>query len=273
MEQIDRGMKKVYTWIGLGILCGCLLLVLQYLQTNEPFLANNQCPAGFTFFTDLKGSSFCCKGRVKDKKCMATGKNTFCGLAPNLIDPRTNIPLPTCTKLMDEIASSTSGKYCVKEMPNYIAPGRTEHGGCSVAPAAGDGSDFPTGPDRNRWATPYCMISGKENFFELAADNRTNEVFNCETLKLKESVKCPKGLYAAQDPVNQGGMVYCKSSTPYDQKTGDPKFCIPDEQFALFPNRETGKLLGLEFAKTICMSCSHYKKRWVNKDTTAKCVN
>ena len=208
---------------------------------------------------------------------MATGENTFCGLAPNLLNPRTSLPLPTCTAMMDAIAASTSGKYCVKEMPNYIAPGRgpasAPNGGCSVASATGDGSIFPAGPDGNRWATPYCMISGKENFFELADDNRTNEVFNCETLKLKESVKCPKGLYAAQDPVYQGGMVYCKSSTPYDQKTGNPNFCIPDEQFALFPNRETGKLLGLEFAKTICMSCSHYKKRWVDGDTTTKCVN
>jgi hypothetical protein len=177
--------------------------------------------------------------------------------------------------MMDEVAKSTSGKYCTKEMPNYIAPGRAEHGGCSVAPAAGDGSDFPTGPDGNRWATPYCMISGKENYFELAADNRTNEVFNCETLKLKESITCPKGLYTAQDPVNQGGDIYCKSSSPYDKKTGNPNFCMPDETLALYPNRmKDGKeLIGLALAKTICASCSHYKKRWVDGDTTAKCVN
>lgn len=270
-------MKKVHTWIGLGILCVCLLLLLQYMQTNEPFLASTQCPAGFTFFSDLKGDSFCCKGSIKERQCMAKGKNTFCGLAPNLLDSRTNRPLPTCTAMMNEIAASTSGKYCVKEMPNYIAPGTGPMsyptGGCSVAAAAGDGSVFPVGPDGNRVATPYCLISGKTNFFELANDNRTTGRFNCETLKLKESIKCPKGLYAAQDPVEQGGMIYCKSSTPYDQKTGNPNFCFSDEMLALFPNRETGKPLGLEFAKTICMSCSHYKKRWVNGDTTAKCVN
>jgi hypothetical protein len=248
---------------------------MHWLHSSEGFITNSQCPAGFTFFSDLKGSSFCCKGTVKDRQCTATGKNTFCGLAPNLIDPHTSLPLSTCSKMMNEIAASTSEKYCAKEMPNYIAPGRTEHGGCSVAPAAGDGSQFPVGPDKNSWATPYCLISGKKNFFELADDNRTNNKFNCETLKLKESIKCPKGLYAAQDPLKQGGAIYCKSSTPYDQKTGNPNFCFPDELLAIYPNLMKGgkELIGIDLAKTICGSCSDYKKRWVDGDTTVKCVH
>ncbi len=162
-------------------------------------------------------------------------------------------------------------------MPNYIAPGTGPMsyptGGCSIAAAAGDGSVFPVGPDGNRVATPLCTISGKTTFFELVDNNRTSGRLNCETQKLKESIKCPTGLYKVQDPVEQGGAIFCRSSAPYDQKTGNPNFCFPDEELALFPNRETGQPFGLKFAKTICGSCSYYKKRWVNQDTTAKCVN
>ena len=264
-------------WIRLGIFCVCMILLMHWLHPSEGFITNNQCPAGFTFFTDLKGASFCCKGTVKDKQCMATDKNTFCGLAPNLQDPRTNLPLPTCSIMLDAIAASTSGKYCTKEMPNYIAPGTGPisyiKGGCSVAPARGDGSVFPFSFDGKNVATPYCLISGKNNLFELADDSRTTGRFNCEILKLKESIKCPKGLYAVQDPVQQGGITFCKSSSPYDQKTGNPNFCFPDEVYALFPNQmKRGELIGIDLAKTLCGSCSDYKKRWVDKDTTAKCV-
>jgi hypothetical protein len=239
---------------------------MHWLHPSEGFISNNQCPAGFTFFTDLKGSSLCCKGTVKDKKCMATNKNTFCGLAPNLIDPRTNLPLPTCTKMMDEIAASTSGKYCTKEMPNYIAPGNgpasAPTGGCSVAPATGDGSGFPVGTDGNRWATPYCMISGKENLLDRIQDELKQGTPSCETLKLKETVKCPSKFSVSYDPMN---YVRCISSSAYDPKNPSPGFCYADEVVALLPG------MNREKAKTNCISCSYYKKRYVNKDTTAKC--
>jgi len=259
-------MKKIYNWIGLGILCVCLLLVLRYLQTNEPFLANNQCPAGFTLFTDLKGASFCCKGTVKDKKCTATGKNTFCGLAPNLIDSRTNMPLPTCIAMMNELVNSTSGKYCAKEMPNYIAPGsgpaNSPTGGCSVAPAAGDGSFFPTGPDGNRLATPYCIISGKENLLDRIQHEKQQGNPSCETLKLKETAKCPRGFSVSYSPMN---YVRCDNSSAYDPNHPAPGFCYADEIIALLPG------MNLEKAKTHCLSCSYYKKRYVDNDTTANC--
>jgi hypothetical protein len=261
-------MKKIHTIIGVGIICVCLLLVLQYLQTTEPFLAMNQCPAGFTFFTDLKGASFCCKGTVKEKQCMAKGNHTFCGLAPNLVDPRTNLPLPTCTAMMDEVAKSTSGKYCTKEMPNYIAPGTGPMsyptGGCSVAAAAGDGSVFPVGPDGNRVATPLCLISGKENLLNRIQDEQKQRTPSCETLKLKEMVKCPSKFSVSYDPMN---YVRCISSSAYDPKNPSPGFCYADEVVALLPG------MNREKAKTHCISCSYYKKRYVDKDTTAKCTN
>lgn len=276
MLESSRTMK-VNRWItATGLLVGCVLLLalIRWLRT-ESFLGIGVCPAGFTFFTDLKGASFCCNGTVRDKQCTATRPHTLCGLSPNLLDPKTNRRLPTCTKMMDTIANSTSEKYCNSAMPNYISPGRVPYGGCSVEPASGNGSEFPLGPDRNRWATPFCLVSNKKNIFELADDNRKSGMFNCETLKLKESIKCPKNLFLAQDPINQGGTLYCKSSQPYDSKTGNPHFCLPDETLALYPNRrKDGKeLIGMNLAKTICASCSHYKKRWIDNDTTAKCID
>ena len=271
MQLRSRGMKLM-RWIGLILLCGGLILLLRWLQT-EPFLATGVCPAGFKFFNDLNGNSFCCKGTVKDKQCTATGKNTFCGLAPNLLDPRTGKKLPTCSMMMDAIANSTSGKYCTEEMPNYIAPSGTyKYGGCSFLPATGDGSGFPTGPDGRSLATPYCLIYGKNNLYDYLEHNRQTGVFNCETLKLKESVQCPKGLYVAQDPAKQGGFITCKSSSLPDSKTGDPQFCLPDEVLAQLKD-SNNNLIGLETAKKVCWSCSHYKKRWIDKDTTAKCIN
>jgi len=271
-------MNKKWIFVGIALLVCVLLFVAErFLRQTESFLSTGTCPAGFTFFVDLKGGSYCCNGQVKDKKCTAKGPNTFCGLAPNLPDPSTGRLLPTCTKMMEAIAADTSGKYCNKEMPNYIAPGlgpaSSPKGGCSVAPATGNGSIFPVGPDGNRPATPFCVISGKQNLFDLLMDNKENGRFNCETVKLKESIKCPTGLYVGQDSIQQGGFINCKSSQPYDSKTGNPHSCIPDEVLALFPRSGTNTLIGLEFAKTICSSCSYYKKRFIEKDTTTKCVN
>jgi hypothetical protein len=37
-------------------------------------------------------------------------------------------------------------------------------------------------------------------------------------------------------------------------------------------DRTTGTPIGLEKAKKDCISCSFYKKRFIDKDTTAECV-
>jgi len=247
---------------------------MHWLSSSEGFLSNSQCPAGFTFFSDLKGASFCCKGNVKNKQCTATGTNTFCGLAPNLLDPRTNMPLPTCSTMMDEIAASTSGKYCTKEMPNYVAPGLQSPnsslmGGCSVAPAAGDGSIFPSEPGKYRLANPYCLISGATNMRSRIDDDFRLDQPSCETLKLIETVKCPPTFSSMR---GSGGLIYCVSSQAYDPttKSKDPRDCVPDEVLALFKD-VNNNLIGMENAKKICSSCSYYTKRYVEKDTTATC--
>ena len=266
----------IMRWTGLLLLCVVLLAILRALRPPEPFLVSGTCPARFTFFNDSNGDGFCCNGTIKNKRC---GGTALCGVSPGLLDPRTGAVVPTCTQMMNDINASTSGKYCTEETPNYRAPGtgRMSYptGGCSVSPATGDESSFPLGPDGNRVATPYCLISGGKDLFEYEQFNRQNGVTSCETAKLKESIKCPSSLFLTQDPIDRGGGLYCKSSTPYDSDTGNPHFCIPDETLALYPNRmKDGKeLIGLALAKTICASCSHYKKRWVNGDTTAKCVN
>jgi hypothetical protein len=60
----------------------------------------------------------------------------------------------------------------------------------------------------------------------------------------------------------------------YDPKIDLPPFCLADEVVAMISeNDRSGKMpIGLEKAKTNCLSCSYYKKRYVDMDTTAKCV-
>jgi hypothetical protein len=208
---------------------------------------------------------------VKDKQCTATGPNTFCGLASNLPDPSSGALLPTCTQMMDAIANTTSGKYCNKEMPNYVAPGTAgiswKYGGCSVAPAKGDGSIFPFGSDGKTIATPACLISGKDGIFDRILEDKKFLTYewktpSCETLHLKEKSQCPPGFAIQYDPNN---YIRCVSSRAYDPNRPAPGFCYPDEVVALLPG------MNLEKAKTNCISCSYYKKRYIEKDTTAKC--
>ena len=273
MQLNSREMKaaQVYTWIGLIILCVGLISLMNWLQT-EPFLATGVCPAGFTFFNDNRGDSFCCKGPVINKQCTASGKHTICGLAPNIPDPRTGQPLPTCVQLMKDM--DPSSKLCPSNMPNYIAPGNSpnswKNGGCSPGRPTGDGSVFPRAPG------PICYISGASDIVNRMKDdakfqNTPNGQPSCETLKLQETAKCPANMYTKYD---KHMYVHCmQNNYKYDPNNNAPPFCYPDEIVAMLPDKTTGKLLGLEKAKKDCMSCSYYKKRFIDKDTTAKCEN
>jgi hypothetical protein len=196
----------------------------------------------------------------------------ICGLAPNLPDPRSGKPLPTCVELMKDI--DLSYKFCASNMPYYIAPGNGpnswKNGGCSSGRPTGDGSVFPNQPG------PLCYISGKTDIFGRMQDDnefqkRNNASPSCETLKLKETVKCPANLSTKYD---QQMYVYCmQNNYKYDPNNNVPSFCYPDEILAMVIDRTTKQPRGLEKAKQNCMSCSYFKKRFIDKDTTAKCVN
>jgi hypothetical protein len=259
---------KWMKWIGIALLCVGLLAVLRWLRSTEPFLATGVCPAGFTFFNDLKGDSFCCKGTVKDKQCMATDPHTFCGLSPTLPNPRTHTILPTCSTLLDTIGVTTSREQCTNALPNYVGPGTSSmswiNGGCSAAAATGDGSQFPKGR--------FCLNSGKKTIqdimiYDTGFMNSQSKELTCETLKLLETTKCPPGYSLTYD---KDQYIRCVVSNP----NVDPsfKYCYADEILALIKD-STGKPLGLDVAKTLCISCSYIKKRWIDKDTTATCRN
>lgn len=263
---------QVYIWIGLIVLCVGLISLMHWLQT-EPFLVMGICPAGFTFFNDKRGDSFCCKGPVTNKQCTASGKYTMCGLAPNLPDPRSGKPLPTCVQLMKD--TDPSSKFCASNMPNYIAPGNSpnskKYGGCSAGRAEGDGSVFPRQPGSNDPMRPLCVISGASGIIDRMKDDTKFQSPSCETLKLQETAKCPANMTTKYD---KQMYVYCmQNNYKYDPKNNVPPFCWSDEVVALLPDKTTGKMMGLEKAKTNCMSCSYYKKRFIDKDTTAKCVD
>jgi len=265
---------QVYTWLGITILCVGLIALMNWLQT-ESFISNSICPAGFTFFNDIRGHSFCCKGAVKNNQCTASGKHTICGLAPNLPDPRSGKILPTCVQLIKD--TDPSSKFCPSNMPNYIAPGisnpamyASKQGGCSISPAIGNGSGFPMGDMNGQWMPlkPMCNISGASDIVNRMKDDAESP--SCETLKLQETTKCPANMSTKYD---QQMYVHCmQNNYKYDPKINDPPFCYPDEILAMRQDRTTGKLFGLEKAKKNCMSCSFYKKRFIDKDTTAECV-
>ena len=270
MQLKNRGMKakQIYTWLGLAILCVGLLALLRRLQI-EPFLSTGTCPAGFNFFTDSQGQSFCCKGAIKNKQCTAETKYSLCGLAPNLPDPRTGRPLPTCDQLVKDM--DPSYKFCPSNIPNYVAPGigpmSHKNGGCSTSRAEGDGSVFPQGT--------ICLISGATDLEGRKQDDRTfqnapNGQPSCETLKLQETVQCPANMTTKYD---KQMYVYCmQNNYKYDATNRAPSFCWADEVVAMFSDK-TEKPLGLEKANTNCMSCSYYKKRYIDMDNTAKCVD
>jgi len=269
MQLKNRGMKakQFYIWIGLVTLCVVLIAFMHWLQT-EPFLSSGTCPAGFNFFTDSQGNSFCCKGPIKNKKCMANDKYTLCGLAPNLPDPHSGKLLPTCDQMVKDM--DPSYKFCPSNIPNYVAPGigpmSHKNGGCSTGRAEGDGSVFPQGT--------ICLISGATDLEGRTQDdkifqNAPNGQPSCETLKLQETVQCPANMSVKYD---KGQLyVHCMvNNYKYDPKNNVPPLCLTDEVVAMIS--QNNMPIGLEKAKTNCMSCSYYKKRYIDMDTTAKCV-
>jgi len=277
MQLKNRGMKakQFYIWIGLVILCIGLIAVMHWLQT-ESFLSANacsagMCPAGFTFFNDVRGNSLCCNGIIKNSKCTAENKYSLCGLAPNLPDPRSGKPLPTCDQMVKDM--DPSYKFCPSNIPNYVAPGLNDpnswkDGGCSTGRPTGNGSIFPL-------EGIFCLISNttilneRKKFDKKFLDSPFARP-SCETLKLQETAQCPPNMSVKYD---EDMYIYCmQNNYKYDAKNYVPMGCAHDESIAMIPDK-TGKPRGLEQAKHHCMSCSYYKKRYIDKDTTAKCVN
>ena len=234
------------------------------------------CPSGYTFFNDKAGNSLCCKGKyiANGRTCSGKNKDDVCAFIRDVRDPRTpGRTLRTCDEIADDLANSGAGKYCTSNMPNYIAPGNspnsTKNGGCSISPAEGDGSVFPRQPGSNQPTTPYCFISGASAIMDRMRHDNEFKNPSCETVKLQETVKCPANMSVKYD---KQMYVHCMlNNYKYDPKNNVPPFCHPDEVVALLPIKTTGKMMGLEKAKTSCMSCSYYKKRFLDKDTTATC--
>ena len=236
------------------------------------------CPSSYRFFNDKAGNSLCCRGTysANGHTCSGTNKDDVCAFVRGVRDPRTpGRTLRTCDDIANDLANSGAGKYCASNMPNYITPGNSpnskKNGGCSISPAEGDGSWFPRQPGSNQSATPYCFISGASSIYDRMQDDTTFQNPSCETVKLQETVQCPANMSVKYD---KGQLyVHCMvNNYKYDPKNNVPPFCWPDEVVALLPDK-TGTPLGLEKAKNNCISCSYYKKRFLDKDTTAKCVD
>ena len=279
---LNRGMKRQMKWILVGLfLVSCSLLFLGEQYLREGFVSRT-CPSGYTFFNDKTGNSLCCRGtyNANGHTCSGTNKNDICAFVRGVRDPRNpGRILRTCDEIVNDLANNGAGKYCASNMPNYITPGisnpgmyASKQGGCSISPAIGNGSGFPMGSMNGQWMPlqPMCNISGASDLIKRMKDDTKFESPSCETVKLQETVKCPANMSIKYD---KNMYVHCmQNNYKYDPKIDAPPFCYPDEIIGMIPDNTSGKLLGLEKAKNDCMSCSYFKKRYIDKDTTAKCV-
>lgn len=195
--------KKSYGMLPVIIAVAILLVVIYIVNRNEKSAVSRltawvsdamegfttsvaeasavpRCPAGYTFFNDQKGESFCCSGSVNPYSHTCTTNNYWglCAFKRNATDPRNpGRVLPFCGNVIERNAAQNSQSFCPGDLPNYASAGKCcKHGTDNL------GKD--------------CVavdLANTDNYCIVGTTGKPGERF-CKNLKLAESANCPSGL-------------------------------------------------------------------------------
>jgi hypothetical protein len=213
------------------------------------------CPAGYTFFNDSHGASFCCKGKVNpySHTCEATAPNTMCAFQPKMKDPRgSGLPtLPLCAAIVDQVNRSAAETFCPRALSNYATVGK-----CCASGTDAEGRDCSPLDlaDKQR----YCVIGTP------AAGERS-----CANMRLAELGACPTGLqkitYAlGEREARRYGPAVIGTEIPVC--FGMDATCIPDE--AITELQKQGIYRDKTNLRNWAYSSSGYKRLYVDRDLT-----
>jgi len=222
----------------------------------SPILDSPQCPpGGFNFFTDMRGDSFCCAGRINPytHRCDAAGEQALCAFRPNMPDPRNrHRTLPLCSSMVANNHTRQQAS-CPASLPNYASVGK-----CCLNNPDIDGFDCIVSDNKDK--KKYCKLEGP-----LAAGEQL-----CSTMNMAASVICPKEIPQ---------IVWYKTGAAEVAAYGAPagnlmvptcfgmnEVCIPD--IAIDYYKKNNGLYKDKSIPTWAYSCSGWSTTNVKKDMT-----
>lgn len=248
-----------------AVILGLLLFVAAAVwrsSSKEAFTATSdgvpRCPAGYQFFNDRVGTSFCCKGRVdplKNTCAPDAGANTLCAFKPNIPDPRNptgRSVLPVCGALRSQLNAQNAAQFCATSLPHYADSGK-----CCRNPAAYGGGDCS--PEDLRDTARYCIVG---NTATLRPGER-----RCADVRLQDAAVCPTALQKMSYTLG------AKENARYNGAAGQTiplcfgieSSCIPDNAITELKSR------GIYTDKNVATwkySCGVWNRQNVTRDMT-----
>jgi len=215
-------------------------------QRKEGFESAVKCPTDYTFFTDKRGDSFCCEGKVDPytNTCTSVIPDGMCAFKPGVRDPRhAGRTMAECGKLRDAQYRSRVQTFCPQKFSHYASSGKccmtgldTNGAECAAADAA----------DKSR----YCVGAAS------AGEQR------CEEMRLFDATVCPGNLQKTLESLGPSSNV----KTPLC-RNGLRDVCIPDNALSYVQKH------GMFTAKrpdTWVYACNKWKKYYIDRDTTGE---
>jgi len=224
----------------------------------SPVVDTPQCPpGGYTFFTDRRGESFCCKGRINPYThvCEANDDSGLCAFRPNTLDPRNrNRMLPLCSSMIVNNHSEQQAS-CPGSLPNYASIGK-----CCLNDPDLDGFDCVA--KDNADFKKYCKLAGPLKPGEQL----------CSALNMVATATCPK-----QIPGQSMYTTGAREVAAYGAAAGGvnvpvcfgmDSVCIPDAAISYL--QSSNGLYKDKDIPTWAYSCSGWNTTNVSKDTTVQ---
>ena len=184
--------------------------------------------------------------------------NNLCAFKEGVKDPRKRDGsiLPSCNSMITRTHSDKQNKLCPGSKPNYASIGK-----CCTMNSDMDGYDC--GDYDNEDPSRYCVLGEPKKDGER----------RCSDLQMSEGVKCPDGMNISwygmgQREVKKYGNAANNTWLPVCM--GIDNTCIPDPVISILQERG---LYTDKKAEQWKYSCSGYKKRYIDRDTTVRLDN
>jgi hypothetical protein len=205
------------------------------------------CPTGYTNFIGNEGNTLCCATTNIDPYshiCSAGGSEGVCSMTPGIEDNRGDSSdikhYPVCQVISKQQQDAKSGRFCPRRFPNWVSiPNTNGLYKCCGGPLSPGGVD---------------CISNKLCKGLAHGQSVFNTPDSCETVRLLESISCPKTTNLIKDMKGTSGRTNGLSMPICIGPKGN---CFPRGVLQKF--RDLGMFTDIDLDKNI-LNCEIYNK-------------
>ena len=226
------------------------------------------CPPNYRFFTNAKGDSMCCAGKVDPytHECTTSDPKGLCSFVPgitNMRDPARG-KLPVCRDILNSLQGSAEREFCPRSLPHHANQGRC----CANPTDPSTGNCIPM--DLQNPST-FCLTTAQRRSedrgkpvigkYVMRDGQRVLAEQLCANIRHNENVQCPDSSFTkAEYPIdNQGTEI----TNCYKPGLGG---CYPRIDLERLKEKD-GAIKNIDISRSI-MNCDVFKRVKIDKDLT-----